>query len=242
MYKKHNIPVSHIRGKIRIGANVVEQKLDRTRTVNGLVDSMNIYETEFHRGNIATAIIDFYENTCRYRLFSRVRWLPWFLPFAAIYKCISRITRQINLPIRSKEFEMTGAVLPIQEELDGRISPRAWIRKIGCETTFVAIYSYHRHNDRTYMNISLPLPGSAMTGILKLSEQNRGLRLTSKRENEESEHSGTYLTIGNKLISLPLVEQFDVQEKDDGTLSAKHRMWIFSIPFLVIDYRIEKKK
>ncbi|MCA0987390.1 hypothetical protein [Guptibacillus algicola] len=243
MLKKDTIPVSHIRGNVRVGENAVEEKLDRTRNVSGLVDSMDLYETEFHRENIASGILDFYENTDRYRLFSRVKWLSWFLPFAAVYKCISRITRQINLPLRKKEYEMTGEVLPIQEEVDGRASPRAWIRKIGSETVFVALYSHHNHNGRTYMNIALPLPFSAMTGILTLSEQNnRGLRLTSKREKGERDHSGTYLAIRDKLISLPLEEQFDVHEEADGTLSATHRMWIFSIPFLVIDYRITKKE
>ena len=49
-----------------------------------------------------------------------------------------------------------------------RDNVRVWMRKIGDDTAFVALYSTHEKNGRSYMNIALPLPFSSMIGILEL--------------------------------------------------------------------------
>ena len=87
-----------------------------------------------------------------------VRWKIWFKPFALIYQGLSRFMQQLNLPFSSKQIEMTGKVVKVDELYDGRPAPRAWLRKIDKQTTFVAIYSKHTTGQTTYMNIALPLP------------------------------------------------------------------------------------
>jgi len=90
------------------------------------------------------------------------------------------------------------------------------------------------------MNIALPLPFSTMTGVLELRENGGDLQLTS-RKTDPSSDAGIYLTSKlGRYFKLPLEENFVVREVADGSMTAKHEMWIFSIPFLTIEYRIRK--
>ena len=131
---------------------------------------------------------------------------------------------------------MTGDIIAVE---DGRLKTRAWLRKIGSDVIFVALYSLHEKDEKTYMNIALPLPFSSMTGILELREQdNLNLLLTSS--GSDNSDAGIYLSFNKYVFKLPLHEQFLIEEIC-GQLSAKHRMKIFSIPFLSIDYTIVHK-
>lgn len=114
------------------------------------------------------SIIDFYENTKQFKLFSEVHWHTWFKPFAAVYGMISQRMQQLNLPYSSKKMKMTGDIIAVE---DGRFKTRAWLRKIEAEVIFVALYSMHEKGEKTYMNIALPLPFSSMIGILELQEK-----------------------------------------------------------------------
>ncbi|MBK3497161.1 YndJ family protein [Viridibacillus sp. YIM B01967] len=200
----------------------------------GLVDDLSVFvDTEA----LPKTIIEFYEQTDRYQLFASIKWAVWFKPFAMIYKLVSKQMQQLNLPISSKETEMTGEIKRIDTIVDGRVKPRAWIRKVQQQTVFVAIYSQHKTAGRSYMNIALPLPLSSMIGILQIDEKNGCLILTSEGE----EDAGIYLTVGQFLFKLPLSEHFTITETSKGNLTALHKMKIFGIPFLRIDYRILRK-
>ena len=94
---------------------------------------------------------------------------------------------------------------------------------------------------KEFMNIALPLPFSTMTGVLELNAIGNDLQLTSKKTSTVSD-AGIYLTSKfGTYFRLPIEENFVVREETDGSLSAKHEMWIFSVPFLTIDYRIQQK-
>ncbi|WP_277586618.1 YndJ family protein [Psychrobacillus antarcticus] len=230
---KWNFPISYIRGKFVIGEQILEP-YKAIETYNGLVDNLDVY---INKENVQPAIIDFYENTKQYQLFSEVQWHTWFKPFAAIYGLISQHIQQLNLPYSSKQMEMTGDIIAVK---DGRFQTRAWLRKIESDVIFVALYSLHKNGDKTYMNIALPLPFSTMIGILELQElNNKNLLLTSQTSNNSD--AGIYLSFRNSVCKLPLQEQFLIEELPSGELYAKHRMKIFSIPFLSIDYKIVKK-
>ncbi|GEL77859.1 YndJ family protein [Tenuibacillus multivorans] len=227
--KTPDFPVSPLRASWKVGELFLNGKIDEQESVKGLVDDMSVYDLE-----LAPSIVDFYENTTAYRLFARVQWKPWFKPFAAVYRLFSRKTQQINLPLSSETVEMTGDVLPIKSELDQRKKVRAWLRQINDDTTFVALYSEHQANGKTYMNIALPLPGSSMIGILDLSKQGEKLVLSS-------EEVGIYLAFRQSFMKLPIHERFEVEEIEMGELKATHRMRIFGLPFLQIDYEIKKE-
>lgn len=229
-------PISSIHGKWVVGEKVLHDKV--THKQQGLVDDMQVYGYP----TLPTRIIDFYENTIDYRLIASVKWRRWFKPFAFLYILVSRKTQQINLPFHDGKVEMTGDILTLQAELDGRDHVRAWVRKIGEDTVFVALYSQHKTADRTYMNIALPLPFTTMTGILELNQIGDQLQLTSKKTSSTASDAGIYLSFqNNQLFKLPIDESFIVREMADGTLRAQHKMWIFTWPFLTIEYWIEPR-
>lgn len=215
-------PISQIRGKLR-----TYEKTDL-----GLVDEL---EDFCDTSNLPKNIVDFYEKTDSYRLYASVQWSTWFKPFALIYKGFSLLMKQINLPFARRKVEMTGEIVSVDGLEDGRIKPRAWIRKIEDETVFIAIYSKHT-SDRTYMNIALPLPFSTMMGILSLHEEDGKLHLTSNASGD----AGTYLAIKHFVFQLPIHEQFVIEETSPTTLTAVHNMHIFGIHFLRIDYEMRQ--
>lgn len=51
---------------------------------------------------------------------------------------------------------------------------------------------------------------------------------------------GIYLHTRFLTIRLPLAETFIIKERTDRILEANHRMWIFGVKFLEIDYKIKK--
>ncbi|WP_223701231.1 YndJ family protein [Sutcliffiella deserti] len=219
-----SFPVSKVRGKFNKSGD----------QLSGLVDDMSVFvDTKV----TSKAIVDFYEQTNQYRLFANVKWALWFKPFALGYKLISLRLQQLNLPLSSKSMEMTGKIYEVDSSLDGRNKPRAWVRRVKKNIVFVAIYSHHITEGRAYMNIALPLPFASMIGILQIDQTNESLILTSEGEGE----TGIFLTVGKTLFKLPLSEQFFIEEIEEGSLSAVHKMRIFGIPFLQIDYQIHRK-
>lgn len=226
-------PISSIKGTYKIGEQILAKHMG-IQQYKRLVDDMNIY---VEKENLSSTIIDFYENTTDYRLFSEVHWHSWFKPFAAIYRLVSNTIQQLNLPFSNKRMEMVGDIVAVE---DGRTKTRAWVRKIEKDVIFVALYSLHQTNDKTYMNIALPLPCSSMIGILELHQQGEKLLLTSKGANESD--AGIYLAAHKYIFKLPLQEQFLIEEIKEGQLRAKHEMRIFSLPFLTIDYVINLKE
>jgi hypothetical protein len=235
-FRSPTFPVSRIRGKQVIGEQVLEGNLRDKH--QGLVDNMKIYEPFIECETISPRIIDFYENTIDYRLFATINWHSWFRPFAILYAFTSRKNQQINLPLHGRQVEMTGNVITLRDEVDGRDKVRAWIRKFGNDTAFVALYSQHITAGRMYMNIALPLPFSTMTGILELHQVGDNLQLTSKKNSCDSD-AGIYLSFfSNQPFKLPIEEDFIVRHSENGALSARHEMRLFSIPFLSITYSI----
>lgn len=232
LFRKPDFPLSKIRGKQSV------RNLGNPEEHRGLVDELSLYSNN----PISPTISDFYENTIDYRLFANIRWRKWFLPFAFVYSLISRKTEQINLPLHSKEIEMTGAILSVDGASDGRIYPRAWIRQIKDQLTFIALYSHHHGvNGKVFMNIALPLPFSTMTGILEVTTKEADLQLTSKTSDSLSD-AGIYLSSRwSDYFKLPIEETFLIREGKDEQLYATHTMWIFSLHFLTINYTIRKK-
>ncbi len=241
-HRKFDFPVSKIRAGLVVGDNILENLVDAQTNYYSLVDDMSVYEPGISVEKVSPTIIDFYESTANYRLFAEIKWAKWFKPFAFIYRQISRYVKQINLPLSNSVSEMTGDIFAIKDRLDGRVRPRAWVRKVDGQVTFVALYSEHKTAERTYMNIALPLPWTAMIGILELNQVGKGIQLTSNKQSGPESEAGIYLAWKNILIKLPLKEVFHVEEIENNVLRAEHQMWIFSIPFLTINYKIYHQK
>ena len=172
-------PVSRIRGKL----------LTATRPHHALVDEMSVF---INQSKLAPRISDFYENTLHYSLYASVKWATWFKPFAFIYQFISRRIGQLNLPYSKALIKMDGEIMKVDAAQDGRENPRVWQRRANGQTIFSAIYSVHTTDNETYMNIALPLPKSAMHGILTVAVKDDKLYLTSDFPGD----AGTYFSIG----------------------------------------------
>jgi len=223
-HQPFTFPVSQIRGKL--------QTIGEPHT--GLVDALQDFvDTQ----KLPHVIPHFYEHTNDYRLNASVQWQLWFKPFALLYQGISRQMQQLNLPFLKKWVNMDGVIVKVDEQMDGRHAPRAWIRKIASQTTFVAIYSQHTTAQTTYMNIALPLPFSTMIGILHVYEKDGALNITSSQTGD----AGIYLALRHFVLRLPLNEHFIITAKNSTTLTAVHTMRILGLPFLRIDYEIERK-
>ena len=131
---------------------------------------------------------------------------------------------------------MDGVIQKVDEKLDGRDNPRVWQRTIKGKPVFHAIYSKHTDDTQCYMNIALPLPFSTMHGILTLSTENERLYLTSDGLGD----AGTYLVFGQYIMKLPLHEYFVMEARED-VLKATHKMTLFGMHFLQIDYDIRHR-
>ncbi|PGX11649.1 YndJ family protein [Bacillus sp. AFS033286] len=242
-YKYYGKPMSRLRGSVTIGETFLHSRnLVDSKEYKGLVDKMNDFHSEaFDTAKIPLSIIRFYENTTAYKLQSHIKWTRWFRPFAFCYEKMSKRVGQIHLGMGGKWETMYGSILGVIDEKDGRENVRAWLRKNEAgKSIFLALYSMHTHKNDTYMNIALPLPYSNMTGILKLRNDNNELIITSKlRENGKGDE-GIYLHTRFFTIRLPLAETFIIKEGNGQMLTAHHKMWIFGVKFLEIDYEIKK--
>ncbi|MDM5238614.1 YndJ family protein [Bacillus cereus] len=242
-YKYYGKPMSRLRGKVTIGGAFLHSRnLVNSKEYDGLVDKMNDFHSEvFDATKIPRGIIRFYENTTEYQLQSNIKWARWFRPFALCYEKMSKRVGQIHLGMGGKWETMHSSIVGVIDEKDGRENVRAWLRKNEAgESIFLALYSKHTHKNETYMNIALPLPYSNMTGILKLCNDSNDLIITSKlRENSKGDE-GIYLHTRYFTIRLPLAETFIIKERKGQILTAHHKMWIFGVKFLEIDYEIKK--
>ncbi|SCC15762.1 YndJ family protein [Bacillus mycoides] len=242
-YKYYGKPMSRLRGNATVGeAFLHNRNLIDNKEYKGLVDKMNDFHSEaFDATKIPLSIIRFYENTKEYELQSHIKWTRWFRPLAFCYEKMSKRVGQIHLGMGGKWETMHGSIIGVIDEKDGRENVRAWLRKNEAgESIFVALYSKHTHEDEKYMNIGLPLPYSNMTGILKLCNKNKDLIITSKLRGNGKGDEGIYLHTRFFTIRLPLAETFIIKESTDQILEANHRMWIFGVKFLEIDYEIKK--
>lgn len=238
-YKK---PMSGLFGQKIIGEEfLMKQKLIEDSGYKGLVDQMSNYSSDyFDDKKLSTAIVHFYERTSEFDLKANIHWAAWFKPFAYLYGKISKHVQQLHLGMGKKWETMEGEIIGVNSTRDGREKVRAWVRKNEQqESIFVALYSKHTSAGETYMNIALPLPLSNMTGILKLRNEGKNLILTSKLRPDGSGDEGIYLRSRYMTIRLPLSETFVITEREHNQLEANHKMWVFGLPFLAIDYQIQ---
>lgn len=244
----NRFPHSNIRGAWKIGGDFLKrnQWIDSSNDkIYGLVDDFSVYRNdEFNPFQVHSNIREFYEKTTDYKLIAQTNWKRGFVLLSRIYKQLSKRVEQLNLPLNSDDAqrEMEGIIVPINSLRDGRQKVRAWMRwdKQTKKMIFVAVYSQHTTENKTYMNIALPLPFGNMTGILRLSNDNDdGLILTSLPQKEKIGDEGIYYFFGKLRMKLPLNEKFHIR-MHQSEISATHKMWIFGIPFLTIEYQISK--
>ncbi|WP_339189282.1 YndJ family protein [Bacillus subtilis] len=232
---------SRIYGKRKIGEEFLASiQAENNARYSGLVDDMgSLRSKDFSPEKLEPLILSFYEQTIEYNIKAKVTWSTWFRPLAIIYEWFSRRIGQIHLSTNPDWYRMYSKIRGVHSKKDGRERVRAWIRtNEKNETIFTALYSVYHSNGEGYMNISLPLPFSSMTGILKPYHHQEKLVLTSRRRKSRAGDEGIYLQTRAGTCPLPLSETFLIEAAHDNKLTAVHHMWLFGIKFLTVHYSI----
>ncbi|MED3628440.1 YndJ family protein [Bacillus subtilis] len=232
---------SRIYGKRKMGEEFLASiQAENNARYSGLVDDMgSLRSKDFSPEKLAPLILSFYEQTIEYNIKAKVIWSTWFRPLAIIYEWFSRRIGQIHLSTYPDWYRMYSKIKGVHSKKDGRERVHAWIRtNEKNETIFTALYSVYRSNGEGYMNISLPLPFSSMTGILKPYHHQEKLVLTSRRRKSRAGDEGIYLQTRAGTCPLPLSETFLIEAVHDNKLTAVHHMWLFGIKFLTVHYSI----
>ena len=249
--RETRFPMSGVRGQRVIGRSFLDRNglIDHgAGTVLGLVDDFEVFRGgEFDPSLVHPRLQDFYERTINYELVASTRWLRGFAALSGVYKRIVERLEQLNLPLNGEGVaqRMGSAIVPVDSRRDGRDRVRAWVRwdEDNGKAIFIALYSHHRDHNIGYMNIALPLPFGNMAGILKPSnDHGDGLVLTSKPQGQSVGDEGVYFVLQGFPLRLPLNETFHVRPDAEGSLRATHRMWMFGVPFLQIEYVIFSKE
>lgn len=253
------IPFSKLPFRWRVGPqffndiNAVD--LEKPTQPQGIVDRMEDYHRDdFDPAQLTPEIVAFYERTAHHHLLVYPQWQRGFHRLGQFYKQMSKRVGQMNFPLEADDAEkdITSQIIPLKDALDGRSHVRGWVRTYTQtqQAVYVAAYSTHTHGAHTYMNIAFPLPFGNLTSILRLDalqDAQNGLALSSFSTRKGDQ--GVYFA--NRLcpVRLPINEIIDVYPSGvipedypadfaHGTISARHRMWLFGRHFLTLYYSI----
>lgn len=258
------IPFSRLASAGRVGKDFFERSdlIDTGvlpgRGPVGLVDDLELYDgVEFSVARLNPIIRDFYEHTNEFDLTVLPRWRPFIRPAARLYRKLSSRLEQMNFPVESENAAMTSRILPIRDKPDGRSNVRAWVRHYNDsgKAIYAAAYASHRYWDRTFMNIAFPIPGGNFTSILRLTHLEApgdagGIALSSRPHPTNPGDEGIYFANRISPVRLPINETITVYERGmpgadviqcDGEIVAFHRMWLFGVVFLELEYCICRK-
>jgi hypothetical protein len=245
----YSLPHTNINGDNIIGKDFLDKKelIDPKQHHAGLVDNLEKFaRNDFFPAQIHPKIRSFYENTMLYDLVAQVTWHRGFRLLAKIYKTWSKKIQQINLPTNREEvIQVESNIVGVcNQEQYWNKNLRAWIRtyKNTNDTMFVAVYSDHHHENEQYLHITLPIPKCNLTGILRLEHgADMALQITTLPRRGKKGDEGIYLMVKNFSIRLPLNEHFLIWVDEYGRLQATHRMWLFGMKMLSIEYEISGK-
>ncbi len=230
------------------------------RAPRGLVDDLGEYRRgDFDPEEIHPAVRAFYEHTDAHGLLVSAQWRSGFRLAARLYKVLSSRLGQMNLPVSPERRSdlVESAILPIDDELDGRRNVRGWVRRYARsgDAVYVAAYANHSLGPQTYMNIAFPLPGGNVTSILRLEALGsgrapKGVLLTTLPAPSGLGDEGVYFANRILPLRLPIDETIRVWPREaaetpieaagtgDVTVVARHDIWLFGIRLLTLDYAI----
>ncbi|MEZ4360800.1 MAG: YndJ family transporter [Kofleriaceae bacterium] len=253
-------PLSRLAGGAHIGAEFLARRgLERASAPapRGLVDELaDLDHPGLDAAKVAPAIRAFYERTAEHEMLVRPAWRRGFRLAARAWARVARRLGQLQLPVRDEATgaELRSRIVAVDAEADGRRAPRSWIRTFpDGRALYVAVYASHRRGGRAYMNIAFPLPGGNLTSILRVDHLGDGVTVSTRRGGD----CGIWLVarlFGRSIpLRLPLSETIDVWcAEDPAALAgdgdgdrawmvgfstvARHRFWIFGIPYLTLRY------
>ena len=136
----------------------------------------------------------------------------------------------------------------IDVDRDGVVDVRGWIRSFADthEPIYVGIYTTYRDHERGYVRVVCPLPHASFTATLEPRPlDGGGMLLTSRSELLHPGHYLAYIDPETRDLTTLEVRGFSEELRVtvvDGHIRADHAFWVFGLPFLVLRYRIHRKR
>ena len=192
-------------------------------------------------------IREFYEHTSRFKLSIVREWRRSMKPAYEIFKrFVAEPLGQAAIPSNIEEAQR-GMVSTIDTiDLDEEIDIRGWIRTFADsgKPIYVGIYTSFRHQDRGYVSVGFPIPGSNFTATLVPSNVGeRDFLLTSR---SELPFAGHYLSsVDSERDALTVLKLLYFQEQilvtvAGGELWTEHSFYLAGQRFLTLHYEIER--
>ncbi|MEQ6899686.1 hypothetical protein [Nocardioides sp. YIM 152588] len=192
---------------------------------------------------------EFYEHTTRFSLDVVPVWRTWVRPWYLAYRTVvARRLGQASLPMNQREAQRgVRSRIDTITDVDGTISVRGWVRSFADddEPIMLGIYTTYSVDGCGYVSVGFPVPEGSFTATLRpRARPDAGLRLTSRVHDGQAGHYLTHIdTAADELTALAVhgfEEQLDVWA-EGGALRAEHAFWLFGLPFLTLQYRIDRR-
>ncbi len=218
----------------------------------GIVDSLDsLAGPGFDPEQVDPLVREFYEHTTRFMLDIVPEWRLWVRPGYLLYRnLLARPLGQASVPMNQREAQrgIRSRIDTITATGEDVVAVRGWIRSFtdNDEPIYIGIYTTYRDQERGYVSVGFPLPQASFTATLApRSRPGGGLILTSRSELKHPGHYLTYIDAETRELTtvavLGFAEQLDVY-LDDGELRAEHAFWVFGFPFMVLHYRMHRKR
>jgi hypothetical protein len=203
----------------------------------------------FDPARVHPLIREFYEHTSRFKLSIVPEWRAWMKPAYALFKAtVAEPLGQATIPSNIEEAQrgMVSTIDTIDLDDDEIIDIRGWIRTFADsgEPIYVGIYTSFRHDDRGYVSVGFPIPGSNFTATLEpRNGGDDGFELTSR---SELPFPGHYLSsVDAERDALTVLKLLSFEENIDvyvreGELRTDHSFALLGRRFLTLHYEIER--
>ena len=240
-----------------VGADYVEQlahvrggTFRRNPPDVGIIASLDsLAGPAFAPDRVHPLIREFYEHTSRFKLSIVPEWRTWMKPGYELFKrLVAEPLGQAAIPSNIEEAQrgMVSTIDTIDLDGDEVIDIRGWIRTFADsgKPIYVGIYTTFRHEDRGYVSVGFPIPGSNFTATLE--PRNAGedeLLLTSHSDLPFPGHYLSSVDAGRDAVTtlklLSFHEQIHVFVAG-GELRTEHSFALAGQRFLTLHYEIER--
>ena len=233
-------------------AGVLGGAYQRDAADAGIVASLDELEgPDFDPTAVHPAVREFYEHTTRFRLDIVPEWRQWVRPGYLLYRTfVARPLGQANVPMNQREAlrGVHSRIDTIDRDGDGVADVRGWIRSFAATGApiYVGIYTTYRHEGRGYVSVGFPLPQASFTATLvPKARPGGGLTLTSRSELPHPGHYLAYIDATTRDLTVLAVRGFAEELHvyvDGDQVRAEHSFWVFGLPFLILHYRIHRRR
>ena len=240
-----------------VGADYVEQLAElrggtfrRNPPDVGILASLDsLRGPTFDPGRVHPLIREFYEHTSRFKLSIVPEWRRWMKPGYEVFKrVVAEPLGQAAIPSNIEEAQrgMVSTIDTIDLDGDEVIDVRGWIRTFADsgKPIYVGIYTSFRHDERGYVSVGFPIPGSNFTATLEpRNEGASDLVLTSR---SDLPFPGHYLSsVDSERDALTVIKLLSFEERIhvfvvDGELRTEHSFSLAGQRFLTLHYEIER--